>query len=128
MRHVTAKEMEHVWKLDSARRYERFVKRVADAAQAWGLWDDGWASYEDAGEAFLPLWPDREYADACRAGGWEKYAAREIPVDELLELLAGLRENGVQVAAFPRPDGNAATVAPDVLAEALRGALGEYEG
>jgi hypothetical protein len=40
---VSAKQMEAVLALPGSRRFEHFVKVVADWQQAWGLYQDGWA-------------------------------------------------------------------------------------
>lgn len=122
--------MENVWRLDGEARFRRFVKNVADAEEAWGLWkDDGWASFQDSdGKSALPLWPEREYADACRVADWETYLAKPISVDELLdELLIGLEKNEVLVAVFPTPDGKAPTTEARHLAGAIREELTRYE-
>ncbi len=39
-----------------ARRYEHFVKRVADRAEGWGLWSEGWAlAGSDSGQQVFLL-------------------------------------------------------------------------
>lgn len=130
MRRVTQKEIENVLRLDGEARFRRFVKNVAAAEAAWGLWDDGWALYADEdGNRVFPLWPEREYADACRIGEWESHAVKEVPLDTLLDdLICKLQEQEILVGVFPTPQGkDTSTTAPEELAAALREELKRYD-
>ncbi len=87
-------------------RYRHFVKSVVDRDAAWGLYDDGWAlsGLDDNTEA-LPLWPEKEFAEACADGNWSGYTPRPIPLSELVEVvLPELLEEENAVAVFPTPD------------------------
>jgi hypothetical protein len=92
--------------LNGPDRYRHFVKSVVDRGEAWGLYDDGWAlSGVDAGTEALPLWPEQEFAEACSDGNWSGYAARPIPLSELMEVvLPELLDDEDAVAVFPTPD------------------------
>lgn len=129
MRRVTEKELEAVLELDGPARCERFVKVVADTETAWGLWDDGWALMEDdAGRRSFPLWPAREYAEACATGQWSTYEPREIALAEILEeLLPKLEDSGVLPAVFPTPSGKGVTPSPNELRNLLQEELKQYE-
>ena len=116
-------------RLDAAQRYSYFIKRVADWQAAWGLWDDGWAMVgDDDGRTGFPLWPAREYADACASGEWAAYRPEQISLADLTsELLVRLREGGVHVGVFPTSSSKGLLVQPNELATSLRAECDRYE-
>lgn len=125
---VNAKQMEAVLALPGPRRFEHFVKVVADWQQVWGLYRDGWAlaAAEDNASAF-PLWPAKEYAQICAAGEWAGHEPRAISLGALMdELLATLKRDGVLVGVFFTPSGKGVAVPPDELSSALRAELQNY--
>ena len=65
---LNPKQIAAVMALPGPRRFEHFIKVVADRQQVWGLYDDGWAlAGTDDGAAVFPFWPAEEYALACVA-------------------------------------------------------------
>src|SRR6476620_996198 len=95
-------EIEAVLRLPGEKRYEYFIKRVADANKLWGLWDDGWAmGVTDKGQRTIPVWPAAEYAEACRQGDWVIYTPRAIDLHEFMDdFLPRLVRDGVRVSIF----------------------------
>jgi hypothetical protein len=129
MRRTTAKEFEAVLKLDAPKRLQHFIKRVADEGVAWALWNDGWAlmTTDDNEHSVFPLWPAREYAEACAVGDWAEYSAEEIPVNDLLgELLPKLAQRHVLPGIFPTPQGRGVTTTVDEVDCALSAEMAKY--
>ena len=126
---VSDKEMKAVLGLDAAKRHSYFIKRVADWEAAWGLWDDGWALVgDDEGRTGFPLWPAREFAEACAAEEWAAYRPERIALADLTgELLVSLREDGVLVGVFPTPSSKGMLVEPSELAASLLTECQQYE-
>ena len=126
---VSGKEKDSVLQLDAAGRYSYFVKRVADWESAWGLWREGWALVgDDAGRAAFPLWPAREFAEACVSGLWEGYEPDEIRLEDLIgELVPQLESDGVSAAVFPTPSNRGMLVPPSKLAANLSAEWEQYE-
>ena len=122
------KEVEAVLRLDGAERYKHFVKRVADAERAWGLWKSGWALMADhEGNAVFPIWPAREYASLCATGDWDGYVPNEIALEHLLdELLPELEAKQTRPGVFPTPNGRGVTASVGELVGALRLELERY--
>lgn len=116
----------HVDALDEVARCEHFVKQAIAARSVWGLYDKTWArSLAAAGREALPLWPQRELAARCVAGQWRTFAPRAIELTPLLEQwLTGMQEDGIVAVLTPTPADAGVLVEPEVLAEALRLALG----
>jgi hypothetical protein len=129
MRRTTDTEMHAVLQLDGPTRLSHFVKRVADAQVAWGLWkDSGWALMEnDGGVPAFPVWPAMEYAKIQRIGEWSEYEPREIALTDFLdELLPKLAGRGIRLAVFPTPAGKGVTLASAELATLLQVELERY--
>jgi Protein of unknown function (DUF2750) len=105
---LTGKEFAAVIRLPAPRRYEYFVKKVADRDTMWGLCDgDGWVtSADDSGNLHVPLWPHPGFAAACAIEEWAQARPESIDVDEWIEGGAAQLENdGLAVGVFPTPEG-----------------------
>lgn len=128
MRRASRKEIEAILRLDGPARFSHFVKRVADAEEAWGLWSDGWALMATSeGAGVFPLWPGAEYAELVANGEWAEFEPAEIALANLLgELLPSLARDGVRPGVFPTPANRAVTPAPEELIRALRAELERY--
>lgn len=125
---MNPKQLAAVFALPADGRFEHFVKIVADRQKAWGLYQDGWAlAGADDGARVFPLWPLKEYAEACALETWAGYEAREIPLDDLMDvLLPRLKADGVLPGILPTPTGKGATPSIDELLAALENELQQY--
>ena len=122
------KRTEAVVALSGPERVEHFVKVVADREEAWGLYDDGWASSatDDGGMAF-PVWPARDYAQLCAAHEWSTYSPRAIALDDLMEaLIPMLGEQRAAIAVFQTPLGRGVPVTPNELHAMLTSELERF--
>lgn len=128
---VHPKEMKSVLALSGQERYGYFIKKVADFEEAWGLQsEDGWVLVGfdgEGGDAFC-IWPHADYAQACAIDGWSDCTPELIPLQELLEeLLPALLRDGMRVAVFPTPAGQAIVVDPRDLQAHLEHELAQYD-
>lgn len=96
------KEIEVVSKLPTSKRYEYFIKKVADFEEVWGLFDDGWAiSEDDNGNPLMPFWPKKEFANLCAVNEWKNYKAELIELEDFMqEWLPGMKEDGIKLSIF----------------------------
>jgi len=86
----------------SSERHERFVRRVRESGEVWGLKSDaGWAtapSNEHDESSVMPFWSDRAYAAQCAREGWGDYVPTPIPLDLFVQYwLPGMNGDGVLV-------------------------------
>lgn len=86
------------FEIDSQRRYEKFVERVSEQHEVWGLKsDDGWAivesnAYEDTG--VMLFWSDKAYAKQCAVEEWSHYVPTVIKLESFsTHWLPGLEED-----------------------------------
>lgn len=123
-------EIASVMRLAGPERYGYFVERVADWQEIWSLKDGGgWVLLWSGDNTVLfPVWPSRNFADACCENDWEQCVPTVISLDEWLDnWTPGLQRDSRLVAVFPLPRGNAVTVSSEQLASDLRGASEQYE-
>jgi len=128
MRQMSTKEIGAVTRLDGPRRFEYFVKRVADDEVLFGLWQDGWASMSTSSkEDVFPVWPAKEYAELLATGDWQSYEARALTLDWFLrDWLPKLTTSKSRVAVFPVPDRGGVIVSASELASAINAELEKY--
>jgi hypothetical protein len=126
---VNGKEFENVTRLDPKKRYEYFVKKVADWREIWSLWKDGWVLMGDKeGNQVVPVWPHPIYAEATAVGEWLGYKPRKIELqDWLTKWTPGMEEDHRLVAVFPTVEGQTTTVPPVRLKDDLQEELAKYE-
>jgi hypothetical protein len=130
-REMSAREIDAVLRLEPERRYEHFIKRVADFEQVWSLKhpNGGWVCGAAGAQESMPAWPHRAYADLMADGEWKAAAAAAISLDESLgKWLPGLARDGRLVAVFPSPHSQVVIRAPDALEHDLREYLREWYG
>jgi hypothetical protein len=127
---VNDKELDAVLALPAPKRYEYFVKHVADSEELWGLRDSGGfvVAADDGGGQSMPVWPHRRYAEACAQSEWSGSEPEPISLSEWLEGWSGeLEEDGRKVAVFPDQDSGSVVREPGELREDLRAEAAQYE-
>ncbi|WP_312835253.1 DUF2750 domain-containing protein [Comamonas sp.] len=99
---LNRKHVDSVLALPDKKRFDHFVKVVADRQEIWGLYLDGWAlAATNDGVTVFPLWPAKEYAQLCAVSEWEGYEPRLITLAELMEdLFPKLKKDGVLPGVF----------------------------
>ncbi|MGE8447250.1 MAG: DUF2750 domain-containing protein [Comamonas sp.] len=99
---IIFKQLESVLALPDKKRFDHFVKVVADRQEVWGLYQGGWAlAATNDGVTVFPLWPAKDYAQLCAVCEWEGYEPRLITLAELMEdLFPKLKKDGVLPGVF----------------------------
>jgi hypothetical protein len=125
---VNPKQMEAVFALSDAKRFEHFIKVIADCQEVWGLYQNGWAlAATDDGTSVFPLWPAKEYAQVCALNEWEGFEPRAISLGDFTEvLLPRLKVDGVLPGVFFTPTSKGVTPPADELMAALQAELENY--
>lgn len=77
------------------KRYQYFIKKVADFEELWVLKNDNndlaFASVE--GEIIVPLWSAIEFVNGCLIGVWEKYHPEKIELKDFETLVLSFVES-----------------------------------
>lgn len=103
---INAKQFEAVMALPREKRYRHFIKVIVGAEEVWGLYSEDWATaLTDKKIKIFPLWPAREYAQACAINEWSEYAPKSISLSQLTEnLLPNLTVEGISPGIFFTPN------------------------
>lgn len=106
-------DINKLFKKPGEKRYDYFIKKVAENEEVYGLSDEeGWALLGDDEDAdILPLFPAAELAESFRvAMDFEEYKVEALDVAELMAWLDDLETDGMLVAVFPNLELNGAVV------------------
>lgn len=124
---MNQKEFEAVVKLPASKRYEYFIKKVADFEEVWGLFDEGWAiSQDDNGNTLIPFWSKKEFAQHCAIADWKNYLPKKIDLDEFInEWLPGMKKDGYKPSIFWN-NNDSAVLEIETLLEDLNTELENY--
>ena len=123
-------EIQAVLSLEASKRYEHWIKKVADQEEVWSLWHEGgWAlAGDDLGRQLVPVWPHSRYAALCAEGAWAGYQPKAITLDAWLDRwIPGIERDQRIVAVFPTPKEKGVPIEPRLLELDLRNELSNYE-
>lgn len=122
------KEFLAVTMLPGAKRYEYFIKKVADNEELWGLYNDGWAmAADDAGREMIPFWPMKEFAEACRSNDWRDYNPELIDLNKFMDSwIVDMSNDGLLAAIFYTKDDRGVVLEPEKLLKDLNAELENY--
>jgi hypothetical protein len=127
---MTQAEIEKLFKKPGEKRYDYFIKKVAETEEVFGLGDDeGWALLGDDDEAdILPFFPHPEVAEAFRiAAEFDEYTVMVLDVNELLEWLDDMETEKMLVAVCPNTEFVGAVLEPSRIREDLLKELEKYD-
>lgn len=126
---LTEQEKAAVLMLPGSKRYDYFVKKVADENTIWSLWQSGWALAEDSDQRqVVPIWPHAQFAEICARGEWANYTALPIEMDAWVQRwLPGIEKDSRLLAIFPTTADRGIVVAPSKLASDLEQELSRYK-
>jgi len=126
---VNGKEFHNVIHLAAEKRYEYFIKKVADWREVWSLWKDDWVLMSDkGGEEMVPVWPHPLFAEAFAVGEWLGYKPRKIDLEIwLTKWTPGMEKDQRMVAVFPVAESQTTTASPLKVKSDLEEELAKYE-
>lgn len=102
---IDARQVAALVMLSGPRRYDYFIRRVAESGVVWSLYRQGWAlAQKEDGTLIFPLWPDSEFAAICADYEWTGYRPQSFTLAELQdELLPQLAQDGIVTGVFHTP-------------------------
>lgn len=98
------KEKENILKLEPYKRYQYFIKKIADFEELWTIVDeDGNYALSDVdNHTLISLWTSEEFVKSNFEQGWEKCKPIKLTLDELREELFELIvDEGYLINIFP---------------------------
>jgi Protein of unknown function (DUF2750) len=132
MASLKPEEISKIFKKTAEKRYEYFIKTVADTEEVYGLADEeGWALLGDEENEeldIIPFFPGADFAERFRVeGGFDEYQIGVLDANELLEWLDDMEEEGTMVAVFPDLSGSGLVAPPAKLKTDLMEELDKYD-
>lgn len=131
MNPIRPEDVAKLFKKPAEKRYEYFIKTVADTEAVFGLIDEeGWAllGEDDDPTDILPVFPHAEMAEQFKVEHeFEDFEIGEIDVNEFLEWLGEMESETTEVAVFPDLSMSGLVVAPDKLIQDLQTELAKYD-
>jgi len=101
---LSEQEVNAILKLDEFKRYQYFIKRIADNELIYTMKnsEDQYAISEIEDQIFVPFWSAKEFAKICLTDEWQNFIIVEISLDDLEEeLISFLNENDFLMNIFP---------------------------
>ncbi|HIF9081603.1 TPA: DUF2750 domain-containing protein [Photobacterium damselae] len=102
---------------DAEKRYKYLVKEVVTNREIWILVDEhGCVMLNTEDEDCVPVWPNKEFAEAWATGDWAECKAESISLNKWHSRWThGLEDDELAVVIFPNQDEDGLVVFPDEL-------------
>jgi hypothetical protein len=119
---LEASMVETIARYDSEKRYTYLLKEVSQSQQIWILNDeDGCVMLNTEDDDCVPVWPNKEFAEAWATGEWADCKAKGIDLKKWLsDWTPGLEEDELAIVIFPNHDEDGLVVYPDEFDHELR--------
>ncbi|HEY4787615.1 MAG TPA: DUF2750 domain-containing protein [Bacteroidales bacterium] len=108
-------------------RFEYLIRKIVQNREVWLLHaiDGLYAMFEDENEnQYIPVWPEKEFADSHAIGDWDGYTADSMGLGEFIEWLQELKNDEIYIGAFPNSNMRAISADPIDLRKRLVQASG----
>jgi len=126
---LTDKEIESVIRLDSEKRFEYAIKRIADNESLYSAkFSDGDYAIIPCNNTYLfPIWSACQYCERCIDVNTMQCV--EISLDEFVnEIIDLISSNGWKLAVFPLSNGDSGKITTlNEFCESLKSALEDYQ-
>ncbi|HIF9324829.1 TPA: DUF2750 domain-containing protein [Photobacterium damselae] len=102
---------------DAEKRYKYLAKEVVANREIWILVDEhGCVMLNTEDEDCVPVWPNKEFAEAWATGDWAECKAESISLNKWHSRWThGLEDDELAVVIFPNQDEDGLVVFPDEL-------------
>ncbi|TLS69864.1 DUF2750 domain-containing protein [Photobacterium damselae] len=102
---------------DAEKRYKYLVKEVVANREIWILVDEhGCVMLNTEDEDCVPVWPNKEFAEAWATGDWAECKAESISLNKWHSRWThGLEDDELAVVIFPNQDEDGLVIFPDEL-------------
>ncbi len=126
---LTDKEIESVIQLDSEKRFEYAIKRIADNESLYSVkfTDGDYAIISCNNTCLFPIWSDCQYCELCIDVSIMQCVEISLDrfVNETIELISS---NGWELAVFPISNGDYGKISTlSEFCESLKSALEDYQ-
>ena len=127
---MSFKEVENVSRLEPFKRYQYFIKKIADFEELWTIVDkNGDIGLSDIeGKTLIPVWPKEAYIKSCLVGNWNRHIPFKLTLDDFEEsIISFVSENNYLVNVFPVGNKTGFVVNLNEFIRDLNEELGQYQ-
>ena len=124
---LNPKQIESIIKLPADKRYQHFIKRIADQEELWGIYDSDWITIKKDTWELFPVWPNKEYAQVYLQKNLPSAFVKSIDLYKFIDtFLPELGERNIAVSVFPTPDNEGHIVCYEKVIDDLNEELEKY--
>ncbi|WP_419868696.1 DUF2750 domain-containing protein [Chryseobacterium sp. CT-SW4] len=130
MENVNRNRLENILKLEPLKRYQYFIKYVADWEVFYTLTDKNgnYILSELEGQKLFPVWSAEEFVKLCMISGWEGTSIKKMNLDDLEnEIIDFVANSDYLFNVFPVHDKTGFVVNLDEFSRDLSEELKNYE-
>ena len=127
---INENEIKNVSILEPFKRYNYFLKKIADNEKIYSLENDEgeWALSTVKEYSLYPLWSAREFALKCCIDGWSKFFVKEMPLQHFIDVvLVKISQESLLLNVFPIGGTTGFVVKPDEFVRDITEELKNYE-
>ncbi|WP_305422443.1 DUF2750 domain-containing protein [Photobacterium leiognathi] len=114
---LDATAIETIQGFDAEKRYKHLVKEVVANREIWILIDEhGCVMLNTDDEDCVPVWSNKEFAEAWATGEWDNCKAESISLNKWHSRWThGLEDDELAIVVFPIQDQEGLVIYPDEL-------------
>ncbi|MBO9674161.1 MAG: DUF2750 domain-containing protein [Sphingobacteriaceae bacterium] len=127
---INENEIKKVSSLEPFKRYNYFLKKIADSEKIYTLGNDEgeWALSTVKEYSLYPLWSASEFALKCCIDGWSKFRVMEVPLEHFIDVtLVKIVEENLLLNVFPVGNTTGFVVNPKEFLRDIKEELENYE-
>ena len=119
---IDEKTLTEIEQYTTEQRFQYFIREVIKSGEVWVLTDEhGCMMLNSDDEDCVPVWPNKEFANAWATGDWEKCKAEAITLEVWLNRWTnGLEDDELSVVVFPDHNEEGFVLYPTELANELQ--------
>lgn len=112
---LTAEQIATINQYDQEQRFKYCIKEIVANQQVWILKDEhGCVMLNTEDDDCVPVWPNREFAEAWATGEWSECEAEAISYNKWRSRwTSGLEQDDLSVVVFPNENEEGVVLFPD---------------
>ncbi|EKO3485055.1 DUF2750 domain-containing protein [Vibrio fluvialis] len=112
---LSAEQIATINQYDQEQRFTYCIKEIVASQQVWILKDEhGCVMLNTEDDDCVPVWPNREFAEAWATGDWAECEAESISLNKWRSRwTSGLEQDDLSVVVFPNDNEEGVVLFPD---------------